>query len=469
MTSESAPSGTPAVSVENPEPTFFRAWALRSLRSSDSDPLSSTPISPKTVPKAVLARAKRATYQGQSSEASQPTESTREAEATIIAPWGKVYSVSSWSIPQLTLPEPSVGGLPIQLSSRRPSLGRRAQKLLGIRTQGFADSASPSNDANQDYEWKREITGHWFQVRIGRKRRSKGRLSIKSEEATPALPDAITTANTLLQADSSTRTHSTLALPTPAKKEGFYNRVMRKISLRQEAAKPADDDELDVKTLVGEMLIRASTILRPLAERKGERPSSSASDSMNGPGSYQSRSSHNRFAHLFPFYKPGHSSSSSIRDRRMVDVPQTTPNSDAYYLGSDGQQYLRVEISDPDGPSYLPSEARRVGTPPLRNTLRGFFFDYSNPEGDLSSPEALEGSSSTQARRPRKKSEYGGADWYKAKMEAIEASDARADFTAHVTDHLMYSPLCPRHPLHPSGGKGVCPWHGRNPPIGNEK
>lgn len=478
MTSESsAPSRPPAAPIGDPEQSFFRAWALRSSEHELSDPSSpsSTPISPKTVPKTVLARAKKATYQAQYSEASQLTEGTREPEATLSAPWRRAHTLSSGGNPQLRLTKPSVDGPPIQLSSRRPPsiLGSRAQKLLHIR--GFADStksagdstASPSNEAKNDYKWKREISGHWFQIRIGRKERSEGRLGNSSEESAPAVPHATMTANTPRQGNSSTRNYSTPAPPTPGQKEGFYGRVKRKIGLSQESAK-SELDGLGANTLTGEMLNRASSILRPLAEKNGTPPSSSASDSMNGPGSNPSiaGSHHNRIARLFPFHhRPGNSSSSSIRDMKMVDAPQGTPESHALYTGSDKEQYFRVEILDPDAPSFLPSEARRIGTPPLRdNTLRGFFFDYKNPEADLPSTEALEGSP-MPARRPRQKRAHG-ADWYKVKMEALEASDAQPQgFILDVPEHLSNSPLCPRHPKHSSGGKGVCVYHGRNKSI----
>lgn len=487
MTSESsAPYKPQAVSFVDPEQSFFRAWALRSSDHEHSDPssTSSTPISPKTVPKTVLARAKKASYQAQYSEASQQSEGTREPETTLSAPWRRAHTLGSGDNPQLTLTKPSAGGLPVPLSLRRPStiLGGRAQKLLGIHARGSADStkssgdsiASSSKEAKNDYKWKREISGHWFQIRIRRKRRSGGRLSIHSDEATPAVPDATMMANTPQQGISSTHNDGTPALPTLGQKEGLYGRVKRKIGLSQDPAESAHD-EIGVKTLTGEMLNRASSILRPLAERNGTPPSSSASDSMNGPGSNPSiaGSHHNRIARLLPFHhhRPGNSSSSSIRDMKMAEAPQATPEPHALYTGSDKEQYFRVEFSDPDAPTFLPSEARRIGTPPLRDTtLRGFFFDYKNPEGEAThspSPEAVEGSP-IKVRRPCRK-RNDGADWYKVKMEALEAQDAQSqEFVLDVPEHLSNSPLCPRHPKHPSGGKGVCVYHGRNKSL-NQK
>lgn len=482
MTLESPePSRPPAVSFVDPEQSFFRAWALRSSEHEHSDPssTSSTPISPKTVPKTVLARAKKASYQAQYSESSQLIKGSRGSEPTLSAPSRRAHNLGSEGNPQLTLTKPSVGGLPIPLSLRRPSsiLGSRAQKLLRINARGSADStksagdstASPPKEAKNDYKWKREISGHWFQIRIGRKRPSEGLLRNNSEEATPAVPDTTMTANTPLQGNSSTHKYSTPALPTLGQKKGLYGRVKRKIGLSQEPAESAHD-VLGVKTPTGEILNRASSILRPLAERIGTPPSSSASDSMNGPGSNPSiaGSYRNRIVHLIPYHhRPGNSSSSSIRDMKM-DGPQATPEPHALYTGSDKEQYFRVELSDPDAPTFLPSEARRIETPPLQDTtLRGFFFDYKNPEGkvaDSPSPDRVEGSP-MQVRRPRRK-RNDDADWFKVKMEALEIEDAQSQrFVIDVPEHLSNSPLCPRHPKHPSGGKGVCVFHGRNRSI----
>jgi hypothetical protein len=64
------------------------------------------------------------------------------------------------------------------------------------------------------------------------------------------------------------------------------------------------------------------------------------------------------------------------------------------YSGAEDIEYFKVDITDPDGPTYLPSEARRIGTPPLpterprKGRARGFFFDYDGYEDpDSISPD----------------------------------------------------------------------------------
>lgn len=37
----------------------------------------------------------------------------------------------------------------------------------------------------------------------------------------------------------------------------------------------------------------------------------------------------------------------------------------------------------------------------------------------------------------------------------------RSNFGINVPEHLPNSPLCPQNPRHPSGGQGICPFHGR--------
>ncbi|KAI9893260.1 MAG: accessory factor associated with RNA polymerase II [Vezdaea aestivalis] len=80
------------------------------------------------------------------------------------------------------------------------------------------------------------------------------------------------------------------------------------------------------------------------------------------------------------------SKSSSERNFLQGKVPQNTPQTSVTYRASDGQVYNQVNITNPRGPSYLPSEARRITTPPTlgaageSNRVRGFFFDYNNPE-----------------------------------------------------------------------------------------
>jgi hypothetical protein len=184
---------------------------------------------------------------------------------------------------------------------------------------------------------------------------------------------------------------------------------------------------------------------------------------------------------LFP-RGSSNSASSSLRNIFMGKMHQVTPDPSALYTGSDNEQYFRVQMGSPEAPSFLPSEAKRVGTPPLPSSdssgngrrLRGFFFDYRLP--DKLSPESPRGAglqfSPRHAVSPRPQPKHSPApseatekdDWFRMKGR-VETST----FRLNVPDHLPSSPLCPRNPKHPSGGKGICVYHGRKkvdtPPI----
>ena len=88
--------------------------------------------------------------------------------------------------------------------------------------------------------------------------------------------------------------------------------------------------------------------------------------------------------------------SSSVRNLRMGLVPTTTPDEKATYKikrspSAQTEEFLKVDISIRGGTSYLPSEARRIHTPPLPEEgadgrWKGFFFDYNAPRRKSSFP-----------------------------------------------------------------------------------
>lgn len=99
------------------------------------------------------------------------------------------------------------------------------------------------------------------------------------------------------------------------------------------------------------------------------------------------RSSHDRVHDV-------HSYSSSQWAFRMGAQPTNTPDERATYKikrspSADTEEFWKVDISVRGGTSYLPSEARRIHTPPLPQEgldgkRRGFFFDYTAPRSDTS-------------------------------------------------------------------------------------
>jgi hypothetical protein len=81
---------------------------------------------------------------------------------------------------------------------------------------------------------------------------------------------------------------------------------------------------------------------------------------------------------------------SSQLELKMGGQPANTPDERATYkikrsASADTEEFLKVDISVRGATSYLPSEARRIHTPPLPQEgldgkRRGFFFDYTAPE-----------------------------------------------------------------------------------------
>lgn len=103
------------------------------------------------------------------------------------------------------------------------------------------------------------------------------------------------------------------------------------------------------------------------------------------------------------------SDSSSIRNLRLGPPPNATPDPHATYKvkrspSADTEEFLKVDISIRGGTSYLPSEARRIHTPPLPGgdaggKRRGFFFDYNAPR-HLSIDEAKSRTSDSADGKP---------------------------------------------------------------------
>ena len=231
---------------------------------------------------------------------------------------------------------------------------------------------------------------------------------------------------------------------------------------------------VDTSDAIGNLLHRVSTALHNLPElwqapddASSKSDNSHCTDRSIASGTVYQRPSRNPRSRQF-FRHYSHSQSGSILHYNLRRPRQVTPDSGAMYMGSDGQQYLRADITDPNGPTYLPSEAKRVQTPPLnefegRSKRRGFFFDYNTADDPKST--------SLRAFNPRPTARRLNTDvrkdWYAALEAALDVEDDTRQPAVDVPDHLPSSPLCPRHPRHKSGGTGVCPVHGRNDSVGS--
>ncbi|PMD47399.1 hypothetical protein L207DRAFT_560909 [Hyaloscypha variabilis F] len=189
---------------------------------------------------------------------------------------------------------------------------------------------------------------------------------------------------------------------------------------------------------------------------------------------------------------------SSVRNLLMGKTPVATPIPEKHYVGPDGMTYptgkmknqnakycqadiwilVQLASHDPDEPTFLPSEARRINTPPLYpDTPDGqapdLPFDIS-ATGDDSSPvhsDHTQKSGGTPKTSPPRSRQL----WEAGTMNANTGNKSThplgrgppADlmsptmFELNLPEHLPSSPLCPKNPKHDSGGTGICVYHGR--------
>ncbi|PVH85981.1 hypothetical protein DL98DRAFT_511063 [Cadophora sp. DSE1049] len=209
-----------------------------------------------------------------------------------------------------------------------------------------------------------------------------------------------------------------------------------------------------------------------LAPEAPETPGSSSLRSIRrfGLAPWHRRSSHESIL----------SASSSVFKLLLGKPPAATPNPDYQYEGTDGKTYLKVDIASPDPiePTFLPSEAKRVNTPPMFPGTpdlqpRGFFFDLNPRREGSTSPVSV---SSNAAAKNRSNGTSPSIEWWEAdtqhastgnksarllNMDATTNQSPRTPFELNLPEHLPNSPLCPKNHMHESGGTGICPYHGR--------
>jgi hypothetical protein len=146
---------------------------------------------------------------------------------------------------------------------------------------------------------------------------------------------------------------------------------------------------------------------------------------------------------------PPASYTSSQRQLRLGAAPNGTPERQATYQVGD-QVFFKVDISIWGGTSYLPSEARRIHTPPLPGEEvhvqgplgpDGRRFVRKKPRG-----ETAKGMNWT---RPQHMQRALTRDWCDVQLQLLEqdakpaqSHDVPIDYD--IPEHLPSSPLCPR-------------------------
>ncbi|MCJ1295351.1 hypothetical protein MMC34_006913 [Xylographa carneopallida] len=363
------------------------------------------------------------------------------------------------------------------------STNNRATETLPERRRRLGLSAPSAEQSTQEttrgHRWKRETSSHLIELRVTRRDPQKGSPPVEdfceptaanqnnvdekhryegAEGTVPKLQQtrmSIAPSSMIMKKDP-------LKVPSVEYSEGLYCRVRRRLGLKKGLVLVPDGE----KSLYGEhsetgmILNHAAELLRDAQDQKS---------TLNG---LSTRTSKLSIAAVQNHRKGGScSNTSSLRKLFMGKAPLPSPDPAALYTGSNNEQYFRVEMSTPEAPNFLPSEARRVDTPPTPGgngngrKLRGFFFDFY-PPGEDSDPKSPSWASSNASRKSSKVSGTKTVasdpeierEWFKVKVATF--SDQK-NFEFDVPDHLPNSPMCARNPRHTSGGTGICPYHGR--------
>ena len=496
------------------ESSFFRSWALRPRRfeyssSSDVSPGSRTPVTSPISPRTVAPRPIRPPLRETLSRL-YPANHPHYVQSNQHQPHYASPQVPLSAATHERTTSRSRGSGETQTSranSNASSLARRALSLFKDSTSSRKPSViqhgKPSGLTRTSVAWKRESSGHWLEIRVGKK--EPGTTSTGAQDPTshvhysPSLAShtatrmrrAIAHSKSKVSLRPPTRDSTNSSSPEGKPKETLVDRTKRILGIKSSVSLSTQQPTRGGQQSTAENLDRTSAALQNLVELT---PPSGSSTSNMSTTSIGNKPKHRTL--LRPRYHrhhTGHSSSSSVRRIMLGGPPVTTPNDECMYTGSDSQQYFRVELTAPHAPTYLPSEARRIGTPPLPETKgRGFFFDYNPPHSPSQSPPQsgpwpTEPMNTTPLpprhhhetlippphtpnglRVPRTHSarsqthDPDGVDWFRVKVALGHAEEERGGFELHVPEHLPSSPLCPRHPKHKSGGKGVCVYHGRN-------
>ena len=506
------------------ENSFFRAWALRGSEGSNATETSQRGSTSSTPPSPLSSFTQ---YPDRKPRLIDGDKYYSESDLPTPLPDSPYWSTRSVQESPPTLQEESPPtNSPSGGSITETSVGAKARQILGFPDRQTLSSSTkegrPHRNARQGFRWSRAAPGFWIEVRIGREKDS----SPASSKTEATARRAYTTGHSAdyddddsvlgIETHSQTTTRPLMGNDSPAQRsispiwtetptdshlladpfqEGVYCRTKRALGLKTGPITAVDHSprtpERAMTGDVASLLDKTSNALRYL-KSKGREPTTSSTTTSNL--SIASPRSAIHWQHLRPsLTRSKRSSSSSIRSLMRGKPPPSTPEPRDMYTGSDKNQYVSVELTYPDGPTFLPSEARRIKTPPMgspsiasTNMRRGFYFNNSPLQeserafpprpnsttvSTVSSGSQATSISTLPTQIPDKQRQHSAASVHRRISETgqywigtppIEEGMTREEFVLSVPEHLPNSPMCPRHPKHKSGGKGVCIYHGRN-------
>ncbi|KAL2061714.1 hypothetical protein VTL71DRAFT_7092 [Oculimacula yallundae] len=277
----------------------------------------------------------------------------------------------------------------------------------------------------------------------------------------------------------------------PDERLGLYCRTKNTIRSRflHKSSSADDASVMDVDRLTSrttQLLQGTSQYLDRVKRERCQTSATWAPDAPRTPESQTSRST--RKFGLAPWHRrSSHESilsvSSSVFRLLLGKAPAATPIQEFPPEGLDSKTYnkgMSIDITSPapSDPNFLPSEAKRVNTPPMypgtpEIQARGFFFDLNPRRSDSASPAST---TSIAAAKSRSNGHSPSREWWEVdpkhaktgsksarplNMDAAMRQSPQIEFELSIPEHLPSSPLCPKNPMHQSGGTGTCPFHGR--------
>ncbi|KAG8531746.1 uncharacterized protein KY384_003378 [Bacidia gigantensis] len=559
-----APQRLPSAAIES---SFFRARNDQSPQSSNGPNPSihleslvntPTPVSPRTTVPHKPARRDRSSESTNSPSFPIPFSTTLPSASR--PEWRRLQSGGSGKSDQASLggqktpttPDspasgwlerqtPETASLSESLKSeskdrKRSSISIKARNLLAIPQLRVSSAATkdggPPREARSGFRWQHEMSGHWLEIRVGQSRlveensRKPSRVGVRDPPNLSAKAREISGISSVshfapeidnLSSTGVTSDNVRSKNPKSNLHEGLFQKTKRRLGIRRStsAKKFASSPPLPRiapirRTRTGEVLERTASALRLISlQRFSTHTSNSSALSIADPRQVRQVPSNEATIRTSTIHSS--SSSDSMRSFMQGKPPLPSPDQNEMYIGADNGQYFRVELTDPGAPTFLPSEARRVNTPPInKHKARGFFFNYKPPNADDAMPKMFKDRKRTYTFSEEQEEEElspplsppktpmnhdhheagpkhmheenwktgagfhaGGSgrrvsatEWYNVQLEAIEAEAAtREQFLQEIPDHLDTSPLCPKNLRSKEKGMGICSMHGRNEEV----